>query len=148
MGFDLKGIAKPVHLLDPQDVAHTTTKSSVLDLGTPAAEGVLLGAMVGALTGVDASNYLTLTAQESDTTADADFATVAAASLDGAFTVINSTSKDQVTQFVGYRGTKRYVRVVATFTGTGVTACLISMFAVVGGARVLPVTQPVAVAAT
>lgn len=148
MPYDLSAYAKNVLLLVAADVGRTLTKSSILDLGAPPAEGVLLNANVGALTGVDGSNYLTITAQHSDTTVDGDFATVPAGQLRGAFTVINSTSKDEVLQSVGYVGLKRYLRVVFTYTGTAISAGIVSASATVGGARNLPIGTITAVAAT
>lgn len=147
---DLYGRVGVVHLLDPADLAHTTTKSSIIDLAynNKPVDGAIIAVGCGTLTGVDGSNYATITMQESDTTVDGDFATVAAGSLSNAFTVINSTSKDNVTQWVGYRGSKRYIRAVITFTGTGITAGVWQILGIVGAARDLPISAIAATAST
>lgn len=134
------------HLLDPADIAHTTTASAILDTKNMGAAAIAV--IVGALTGVDATNYLTPVLQESDTTTGTDFAAVAAADIIGGFSKIDSAAKDQVTQMVGYKGSKRYIRVNLAFTGTGITACLVGVVGLVGYAAIEPVVAPTAVAAT
>ena len=135
-----------VQLLDPADKVHADTLTAILDTASMGSAGIAV--VVGALTGVDGSNYLTPVLQESDTTVTGDFTTVAAADIAGGFTVINSTAKDQVTQFVGYKGSKRYIRVNLDFTGTGISAALVAAIGIVGHAAVEPVTAPAAVSAT
>jgi hypothetical protein len=66
----------------------------------------------------------------------------------GAFTLVDSTAKDQVTQTVGYTGGKRYIRILFDFTGTGISAALLAAVGIVGIADRKPVTAPAAVAAT
>lgn len=64
--------------------------------------------------------------QESDTTAAADATAVADADLIGlesALTVTDDTDDDVFVGAIGYRGTKRYVRIVATGT-TGTNAAV------------------------
>jgi hypothetical protein len=143
---DLENRIGPVLLLEPQDLAYTDTASSILDL--QGFEGAAIVAVVGALTGVDGSNYLTPTLQESDTTADADFDSVATADIVGGFTKIDSTSEDSVVQTAGYVGTKRYIRVKFDYTGTSISAGIVGAVGIVGNAKTEPVTAPAAVAAT
>lgn len=143
---DIKNCTGVVNLLAPQDTADTDTKTSILDLA--GFESALMIAHIGVITGVDASNYLTLKLQESATTADADFTDVAAADIEGAFTVIDSTSEDVVVQAVGYKGSKRYIRLLMDWTGTAVTAALVGAIGVVGHGRHNPVSAPAAIAAT
>jgi len=143
---DLKNKIGFVHLLDPADISDTDTKSKLLDLA--GFESAVIGFQIGAITGVDGSNYLTPKLQESNTTVDGDFTDVAAADIEGAFSVINSTSLDQVIQVVGYKGTKRYVRLFLDYTGTAITAGIVGVFGVVSDARREPVTAPAAVSAT
>lgn len=45
------------------------------------------------------------------------FTDVAAADLEGSFTAIAGTGQQNAIQVVGYKGSKRYVRVVSTVTG-------------------------------
>lgn len=143
---DLYSNLGAVNLLDPQDTADTDTATAWLD--TKNFEGALLIAHVGTITGVDASNYVTPVLQESDTTAAADATAVAAADMIGAFTKIDATSEDSVVQAVGYKGSKRYVRINFDWTGTAVTAALVGAVGIVGLGRTNPVTAPAAVAAT
>lgn len=143
---DLKSITGAVLLKDIADGAHADVASSWLDVS--GYNGAILMALVGPLTGVDGSNYLTLALQESNTTADGDATTVAAADVQGAFTVIDSASEDSVVQCVGYKGSKRYVRIKFDYTGTGISAGYIAAVGVVGHPISAPVTAPAAVAAT
>jgi hypothetical protein len=133
-------------LLDAQDLAHTDTASAWLD--TNQCDGSVLSVNVGALTGVDGSNYLTPVLQESDTTVATDATTVAAGDVQGAFTKMDANTEDQVTQFVGYIGSKRYVRVNLDYTGTGITASLVSVDGILGMAKYPPSPTVAAVAAT
>ena len=135
-----------VMLKEPVDAAHTTWKSNILD--TQGFESALLLAIIGALTGVDSSNYITLTLEESDTTADADFSTVDSSEVKGAFTVINADDEDQVIQKVGYLGIKRYIRVVGTYTGSSISAGICGVVGLLSHGRVKPVTAPDPVSAT
>lgn len=145
---DLKSNIGAVHLLDAQDVAGVNASSSLLDLQGFSSAAVLVN--VGALTGVDADSFLVIKLQESDTTAAAAFSDVGAADLVGAFLKMDANTKDQVTQLVGYTGTKRYIRALLDFTaGTGgITAALVSVNGIVGHAQERPVVAPAAVAAT
>jgi len=127
---DLKNKIAVVQLLDPADFAHTNTKTNILDLA--GFEGAVIAVSIGILTGVDASNFLTIKMQESDTTADADFVDVPSDKLEGEFIIINSTDLDQTTQYVGYRGEKRYIRILLDYTGTGITAGIIAVVGILG----------------
>lgn len=143
---DLKHNFLPVNLLKVQDLAYTDTASAWLD--TQGFEGAGIEAIVGDLTGVDGSNSLLPTLQESDTTADADATTVAAGDVQGAFTLIDSASEDDVRQFVSYKGIKRYIRVLFNYTGTGISAGYVGATGWLAHARHAPGTAPAAVAAT
>lgn len=142
----LKSRIATVQLLEPQNPVATDTASAWLD--TRGFNGAVVVVNVGTLTGVDASNYLTPVLQESDTTAAADATTVDAAQVDGAFTKIDATNEDQLRQEVGYRGTKRYVRVNLDYTGAGITASYAAVTGILGRPNVLPAVAPAAVAAT
>jgi len=133
-------------LMEPADQAHTAWTTDWLDL--QGFEGGVVSVFIGALTGVDGSNYLTLALEEGDDTTAAGATAVAAADIEGAFTVVNSTAKDSVVQSIGYTGAKRYIRVAGTYTGTGITAGVIGVAGIVGRAHKNPVTAPTADAAT
>lgn len=97
-------------------------------------EGCEIMVAVGALTGVDGSNYLDITLEECDTTVGTSFTTVASTDMIGSFTRIDSTSEDSVVQNVGYIGNKRYLRINLNETGT-ISAGIIGVYAILGNAR-------------
>lgn len=134
-----------VHLLDASNIGATDAKSSILDLN--GFDSAVMSVNVGAIGALSDEIYLTPVLQESDTTVDGDFTTVAAADLIGAFTKIDAAAKDQVTQRVGYIGTKRYIRLLLDVTGNTVS-CYVSVDGIVSRADDSPVTAPAAVTAT
>lgn len=144
---DIKSNIGVVQLLEPKNYVAADTKSALLDLKGFAAAVIVveLGTFAGT---VNASNNMLPVIQESDSTADASFTPVAADDILGAFSVVDSTDKDQTCQCVGYRGTKRYVRVLLDYTGAGISASVVGVTAIVGVAGKAPVVAPVPVAAT
>jgi hypothetical protein len=148
MTRDLKNNIAIVQLLAPQVINNTDTKSSLLD--TRGFESAIMIVNLGDFTGVDADSTFTPILQESDTTVDGDFTSVAAADIEGAFTLVDATNEDSVVQSVGYKGTKRYIRVLLDFvTGTGgITSAPVSVTGLLGHASYRPVTAPAAVSAT
>lgn len=143
---DTKSNNALVQLLEPTNLVHTNTTSDILD--TANFNGAIVAVNVAALTGVDGSNYITLTLEESNTVVGTDFTTVAAGDLVGAFTVINSTAKDSVVQYVGYTGIKRYIRAKITYTGTGISAGVVGVTGILNEGKFEPVTAPAAISAT
>ena len=134
-------------LKEPVDCVHSDWKSNLLDL--QGHESAVLIVTIGALTGVDGSNKITLTLEECDTTADASFTTVSASDVEGAFTLVDANTEDQLNQSVGYKGTKRYVRVKGVYTGAGISAGIIGVNGIVSNSRSgCPVTNPAPVSAT
>jgi hypothetical protein len=146
MKKDLKSNIAPVLLLEPADLAHTDTASSLLD--TAGHNGIEIEVIISALTGVDGDNYLTPVLQECDTTEADDFTAVDAANMIGAFSSVDAATKDSVIQRVGYIGSKRYVRVNLDYTGTGITAGIVGVVGILGHSHELPAVAPDAVAAT
>lgn len=129
---DLKNNIQVKALADPADLAHADTWLGYVD--THGFQGVVIGIQVGALTGVDGSNYLTPTLYEASTTPGtaSNYSTVAAGDINGAFTKIDATSEDSVVQTVGYVGGKRYVGLKAVYTGTAISAGIVGAFVVAG----------------
>jgi hypothetical protein len=146
MRRDLHNRIETVLLMEPVDLAHTETPSRLLD--TKGFDRAELSVIVGALTGVDGNNTVIFKAQESNTTVGTDFTDVAAADLIGAFTLVNSTSKDSVLQRVGYKGSKRYVRLIPDYTGTGITVGIIVVIGILAGGGDIPPDSVAAVSAT
>lgn len=68
--------------------------------------------------------------QEGDASNGSDAADVAAADLIGSFTALSGTGQENKLYAVGYKGTKRYVRVFVTVTGTPGTGASVSAFIV------------------
>jgi hypothetical protein len=97
-------------------VQAATIKGNAIDL--QGFDSVMFVINTGAI--ASAGNF-TVTVEESDTTTDGDFATVSAGDLLGS-TLVNPLTADGSFK-VGYRGFKRYVRVVAAKnSGTSIAA--------------------------
>lgn len=141
-----KGLIAPVVLLEAQDLAHANTTTALLDCRNFGSAEIWLA--IGALTGVDGSNYVTPKLQECDTTVGTSFTDVAAADIDGAFAAVKAATADSVIQRVAYIGGKRYIRVVLTYTGTGITAGVIGCYGILGRPSVAPIPAQATVAAT
>jgi len=139
-----------VQLLAPADIADTDTATSLLD--TQGFEGAGIIVSVGALTGHDAGATTALIVEESDLTTGASFTPVAPADLIGSLpTLDNATADANQLYGVGYRGTKRYIRVRIDHTeatsGT-ITKTMIGVTGVLGFPRHMPVSLPDPVTAT
>jgi hypothetical protein len=118
-----------VQALAPAVIAATATGAALDLLGFESAAIVInTGAIVG-------SGDYTAKVQESDTTTSGDFADVDADDLQGAFPA--SLSADSVVK-VGYRGFKRYLRLVVT-KNSG-TSIAVGALLIKGNARQRPVT--------
>lgn len=146
MKRDLKDNITTVLLKEPADAVHTDVASSILD--TADCFGVEVDAIIGALTGVDASNYVVPVLQESDTVVGTDFTTVDAAYIIGGFSKVDATTKDSVIQRAGYIGHKRYVRVLFDYTGTAITAGIVGAYGILGYSKEAPVPDVAPVSAT
>ena len=115
--------ADVVQLLDSTALAHTDQTSDIIDVH--GAEGIMILCQIGALTGVDSSNYVVPTLQESDSTATGTFTAVAAADMirqDGTAAVwekIDDGAEYSCTIWASYIGQKRYVRVLFDTTSAG-----------------------------
>lgn len=59
----------------------------------------------------------------------------------GQFALVDAPTEDSVIYRIGYRGTKRYVRVVLNFSGTHSTGTPIGVFALLGAPRTAPVSR-------
>ena len=115
MNKDLKSEIGLCPIIDP--VAYTATATSdLVDLKGYESCTVVVNVGAGTFNGTD---KITITLEESDSTATGTFTTVAAANLIGSWAVVNGTAATaNSVQKVGYRGSKRYVRAVLTEAGT------------------------------
>lgn len=145
MKKDLKSNIATVLMKEPVDMAGTTGASSLLD--TAGFNGVEVDVIIGELTGIGTSNYLTPVLQECDTTEGDDFAAVDEADMIGTFTKVDAAAEDSLIQRVGYIGSKRYVRVNLVYTGT-ITAGIVGVVGVLGHPGKAPVIDPAAASAT
>ncbi len=128
-------------LADPADISDTTTWLGYVD--TQGFQGVLIGFQCGAAGGTaDASNYVTPTLYEADSTpaAAASYSAVAAGDIIGSYAAVASAATDSVTQVVGYKGSKRYVALKSVGTGTTISALTVSAFVAAGAADHEPST--------
>ena len=133
----------------PSDIADTDTVTSLLD--TQGFEGAGIIVNVGALTGHAAGATTALIVEESDSTAGNSFTPVASADLVGALPTLDSAAADANQLYsVGYRGTKRYIRVSIEHSETSgtISKTIIGVTGVLGFPRHMPISLPDPVTAT
>lgn len=106
----------------------TTTGTAVDTIGFRSATAVIAA-------GVATDGTFVATLEESDVS-NSGYTTVAAANLSGSFASVTSAT-DEVTQEVGYLGTKRYLRVVLTESVASAGAFIVAVI-VLGK----PITKP------
>ena len=138
MTYRITDTVRPVQLLAPVTVAGTVT-TAVVDRNNWTALVLLLalGANGGTL---DASHYGTPTIQESDTLVAADFTAVADADLLYTFSAVAAGADVAKAQRAEYIGSKRYVRVVLTVTGT--VSVVMGVIALLGLPAMAAATEP------
>jgi hypothetical protein len=64
------------------------------------------------------------------------------------FPVINNTNQANQDIIVGYIGSKRYIRLSAVYTGTGISAGVMGVSGILGHAQYEPVSAPAAIVAS
>lgn len=139
---DLNSDLKFVKLLDPATITADANSASV---DTREHDSAVLVAQVGesgdTLSG---SVKLEVEVEESDDNsawtdvADADLDAPVTGTNTGTIAVIDAAAEDDVVVPVGYRGSKRYVRVVFNLTGTHTNGTPVSAMAVLGHAHRSP----------
>lgn len=102
----------------------TPAKGNVID--TQGYEALCFALMTGTVTDAGTAAGFTVSLEESDTTVNADFAAVAAADHTGDLTVTSDTDDGVPVGKIGYKGTKRYVRLSAVGT-TNTAATILGM---------------------
>lgn len=103
----------------------TASEGNIIDM--QGFESLTYVAYTGIVTDAGTASGFSFEVQESDTTADADFTAVADADLLGSeadLTVTSDDADEQLIGSIGYIGSKRYVRIVATGT-TGTDAVVV-----------------------
>lgn len=115
-GHELHHGVKDVNAMPPQAVTATITNNPIIDrAGFEVAEFQVL---VGAVTAADGSNFYVFTLQHGDAANLSDAVTVPADDLIGTPPTINAAGQANLSFRFGYRGYKRYLRLVGTETGT------------------------------
>lgn len=109
--------AKPVNALNQAATLTQTTVGNVIDMQGYGEAVIVLH--VGTSTTADASNYFTVSLTHSDASdMTGEEAVTEAKGLLGANLVVNATADANKVAKIGYAGTKRYIRLAATETGT------------------------------
>lgn len=120
--FDTRNDAEYCLALSATLSGTTPSKGTLVDM--QGFESVTFVVSTGTVTDAGTSAGFGFEVQECDTTADTSFTAVADGDLIGlesALTVTGDTQDDKLIGSIGYRGSKRYVRIVATGT-TGTNA--------------------------
>ena len=140
---DLYSNVGPVQLLKPATYTSDQNSASV-DLQN--FNSCVLGAMVGASGDtLSGSVYILLELEESDDNstwsdcADASLSAAVSGLNTGTFAKIDDAAEDEAMYFVGYKGNKRYVRVVLNVVGTHTNGTPAGLFAIKGDAEKLPI---------
>ena len=130
MTRDLKNQISVKQILEAKSLSAGATASPWVDMADVAS--IVFAVNYGAFTKGSATDPVTAKIQECDTTAAADAADVAAADLIGSLAgVKNDASDDQRSEWVGYKGSKRYARLVVTVPENA-TSLLCSADAIIG----------------
>ena len=139
---DLYNKTKVLAAIEPQ-VATADVNGDGID--TRGYESVVLVGQIGASGDtLSGSVKIELEVEESDDNstytdvADADLLNYVDGTNDGTFAVIDDGAEDDAVYVTGYRGSKRYVRIVANLTGTHTVGTEIAGCAVLGHAHGAP----------
>lgn len=128
---DLKNNVLAVQSIHPQLVAATVTGIKADLLGYESAM-----AIVNAGAWTDGTHTPSLLESDDDST----YTTVAAGDLQGSFTAIAASGQQNQAFQVGYKGSKRYLKVKVTVTGSPSTGAYIAAAIVKGNPRNAPAT--------
>lgn len=120
-------------------VVDTSAATTAFDLHTSKLDAPR-SALVLVVTGAATDGTIALALQHSDTSTSGDFVNVPADQLQGAFTSLTSASGDSLQQ-VGYVGSKRYLRVNMTVTGSPSTGIEVGTIIVRGFPRRQPISH-------
>jgi hypothetical protein len=133
---------RPVQTLVPI-LGNTTAEGTGVAVDRQGFQDALMIAEVGiSADTLSGALYWTIAFQESDTTTAGEFTNIAAADLEGGVNdhVINAAAEDPTTIVRGYRGTKRYLRILFTQTGTHTNGTPISGIIILGRPSYIPIT--------
>lgn len=127
------------HTIAPQFInSNTTITGSEVDL--QGYEGALIALHAGTIAGSSSANIYTPEVQESDSSGTG-FTAVADADLIGTeATAVHTGGTDNTLKKIGYKGTKRYIRVVLTTTAFTTAGGYISGSVIKGAAHLAAVS--------
>lgn len=132
---------KVVGTLDP--VAKNATYSST-GVDRYGYSDVVMALYAGTCSSLSAGSvYYTITFEDSDTSVSTGFGTIADADMVGGLSatyVLNATTKDNQIILRGYKGTKRWVRLTATLTGSDSGTSPVCAFVILGNPTIIPTT--------
>lgn len=140
---DLYSNIKVTQVLDPDTV---TSDKNCASVDMKNYDSVVFLANIGA-SGDSLSGSVKIELEVEESANDSDFTDVADADLihsvdgtnDGCFGVIDSGTEDDAVYITGYKGAKRYVRVVVNMVGSHSSGTPISVTAVQSGAVIRPI---------
>jgi hypothetical protein len=135
----------PVHTIVPI-VANNTAEGTGVAIDLAGYEGAALLACLGdSADTLSGSLYWTIAFQHSDTTTAGDFVNIPAADLLGGLNdvVIDAPAEDQIIVARGYKGGKRYVRILCTQTGTHTNGTPLAGVVIKGAPRHAPQAQAI-----
>lgn len=125
-------------------LGNTTAEGTGVAVDRQGFQDALMVAEVG-ISGdtLSGSIYWTIAFQESDDTTPGNFTNIATADMGGAANdhIINAAAEDPTTILREYRGTKRYLRILFTQTGTHTNGTPISAVILLGRPSEIPVSQ-------
>lgn len=136
---------KVVNLLTAASWA-ASSNTLILDRANFQSAAILLALGANSGTAFDASNKITPTLKESDSTALASFTAVAAADMLTAPTVIDSNAKASLVQTIEYRGSKRYI--LLDLVEAGIIIIPLTVIGLLGDPTNAPVGAPIQGTAT
>ncbi len=137
---------KITKLLDPLIRTADANSTAVDVLGY---ESLVMAAMIG-ITGDTLSGSVKVEVEVEESDDNSTFTDVANADLTnyvtgtnvGTIAVIDDNAEDDVIVSTGYKGSKRYVRLVFNYTGTHTNGIEVAAFSVQGHPAIAPVTSP------
>lgn len=130
MQHDLKSILGVNQSIDPVAVATGNSPQTGAACDTRSFDSGMFVISVGAIV---AAGLATIALQEGDLADSSDMANIAAADLEGAIAAFVTSAP----QRIGYKGSKRYVRAVATYVSG--TSIVLGVNFIKGRPRALPV---------
>jgi hypothetical protein len=132
---------KIVSLLDPVATDATADATPAAGVDVTGFRDCLMCIYLGVGATLAAGVYYTFTFEECDD--DATWTTIVAADMEDGLSgtrVVNATTEDEQLIVRGYKGTKRYVRILGTLSGTDTSDTTMAFFVVLANPLHIPIT--------